>query len=120
MGKRRISQNAVADIGRERISTLLDLAEEAVRAGRMDRACHYVDLARRISAKTRIPMPKARPYCDGCLAPLMPGVTCTVRVGGHMVRTTCGLCGAVRRMPYIREQSHEREGRQEGADEARQ
>ena len=105
MGKRRISQNLVEQIGEERISRLLDLSCDAARAG---------------SGKTRVPMPKDRPYCGGCLVPLLPGVNCRVRVDGHMVRTTCGCCGEIARRPYIREQSHEREGRQEGADEARQ
>ncbi len=120
MGKRRISQNLVEQIGEERISRLLDLSCDAARAGNTDRARRYVDLARRISGKTRVPMPKDRPYCGGCLVPLIPGVNCRVRVDGHMVRTTCGCCGEIARRPYIREQSHEREGRQEGADEARQ
>ncbi len=107
MAKRRISQNVVNDIGKERMSRLMDLAEVAVREGKIDRARRYVDLARRIGGKCRLHMPKDRPYCSGCLVPLMPGLNCRVRVDGHMVRTTCGCCGEIARRPYIREQSHD-------------
>ena len=120
MGRRRIPQSAVAEIGAERIGTLAALAGEAVREGRTDRARRYVDLARRVAGKCQIRMPEDFRYCGECLAPLVPGLNCRVRVGGHMVRTTCGCCGAVSRRPYIREQSHEREGRQEGAYQARE
>ncbi len=120
MAKRRISQNVITDIGRERMSRLMDLAEIAVREGKVDRARRYIELSRRIGGKCRVPMPKGRPYCSGCLVPLIPGVNCRVRVHRHMVRTTCGCCGEIARRPYIKEQSHERERRQEGIDEARQ
>ncbi|MFT0899582.1 ribonuclease P protein component 4 [Candidatus Methanoprimaticola sp. MG2] len=118
MAKRRISHNAIADIGADRISRLLDMAFVAVREGKVDRARRYIDLALRISAKTKVAVPRDRPYCDGCLTPMIPGLNCRVRVGGHMVRTTCECCGEVFRRPYIREQLHEREGCQKGADEA--
>lgn len=120
MARRRISHNAVADIGAERISILVDLAFAAARDGNEERARRYVDLSRRIAAKTKVKVPRGRPCCEGCLMPLIPGVNCRVRVGGHMVRTTCGCCGEISRRPYLREQSHEREGCQKGADEARQ
>ena len=107
MSKRRISQKVLTDIGRTRIDTLLALAREAAREGRVDRARRYVELARRIGAKTQVPLPRDVPVCRGCGIPLMPGVNCRVRLGNHMVCTTCGLCGEVRRRPYLKEQSHD-------------
>ena len=104
MSKRRVSQKTVSEIGTVRISRLLDMAEEAVRAGRPDRAHRYVDLARRIGMKTRVKIPRERRYCKQCLMPMMPGVNCTVRLSGHKVVITCGTCGKVRRIPYIKEQ----------------
>ena len=104
MSKRRISQKTLSEIGTNRISRLLDLAEEAVRAGRDDRAARYVQLARRIGMKTRVKMPRDRMFCKGCLVPMMPGVNCTVRLSQHKVVITCGECGTVRRIPYIKEQ----------------
>ena len=53
MSKRHLSQKTVSDIGRARISRLLDLSEEAVRSDRPDRARRYVEIARRIGMKTR-------------------------------------------------------------------
>ncbi len=107
MAKRRVSQNVVNDIARERMSKLMDLAEEAFREGRVERARHYVDLARRVGSKCRVRMPKDRPFCRGCLVPQIPGLNCRVRVGDHMVHKTCGCCGRIARMPYNREQSHD-------------
>ena len=104
MSKRRVSQKTLSEIGTNRISRLLDLAEEAVRAGRPDRASRYVQLARRIGMKTRVKMPRDRRFCKNCLQPMMPGVNCTVRLSQHKVVITCGTCGAVRRIPYIKEQ----------------
>ncbi len=104
MSKRHLSQKTVSEIGKTRISRLLDLSEEAVRQDRPDRARRYVEIARRIGMKTRMRMPKDRPFCKGCLVPLMPGINCTVRLSDHKVVVTCGMCGAVRRRPYLREQ----------------
>ncbi|MBO4763836.1 MAG: ribonuclease P protein component 4 [Candidatus Methanomethylophilaceae archaeon] len=104
MSRRHLSQRTVQDIGSARISRLLDLSEEAIRSDRPDRARRYVDLARRIGMKTRVKMPKDRRYCKRCLAPMMPGVNCTVRLSGHKVVTTCGMCGEIRRTPYLKEQ----------------
>ena len=104
MSKKRLSQKTISEIGTARISRLLDLAEDAVRAGRPDRARRYVELARRIGMKTRVRMPRDRRFCKNCLIPMMPGVNCTVRLSEHKVVITCGECGAVRRIPYIKEQ----------------
>ena len=104
MPKRRISQKTLSEIGTYRISRLLDLAEEAVRSGRADRARRYVEIARRIGMKTRVKLPRDRRFCKECHVPMVPGVNCTVRLSGHKVVITCGECGAVRRIPYIKEQ----------------
>ena len=101
---RRIPNNVVREIGEERITKLLDLSEDAVRAGRDDRARRYVEIARSISGKTQVMMPKDRKYCKNCHLPMMPGVNCSVRLSNHKVCMTCDVCGEVRRIPYIREQ----------------
>lgn len=104
MSKRRVSQKTLSEIGTARISRLLDLAEIAMKSGRPDRARRYVELARRIGMKTRVKMPRNRRFCKNCHVPLMPGVNCTVRLSQHKVVITCGECGTVRRIPYIKEQ----------------
>ncbi len=94
----------VREIGEERISKLLDLSETAVRAGRDDRAKRYVELARSISGKTQVEMPRNRRFCKNCNLPMLPGINCTVRLSNHKVCIRCDGCGEVRRVPYIREQ----------------
>ena len=107
MSRRRVPQKVLSDIGGERIDRLLGLATEAVRADRPDRARRYVEIARRVSAKTQVPMPANFPICRGCGIPLMPGMNCRVRLGNHMVCVTCGMCGEIRLRPYLKEQSHD-------------
>ena len=101
---RRIPNAMVHEIGRERISKLLDLSEIAVRNGNDERAKRYVEIARNISGKTQVAMPKERRFCKNCLLPMIPGVNCTVRLSNHKVCMRCDRCGEVRRLPYIREQ----------------
>jgi ribonuclease P protein subunit RPR2 len=101
---RHLPNATVREIGAQRIDRLLTLSEQAVRDGREDRARRYVGIARAISAKTRVKMPKERMFCRRCNAPLMPGISCTVRLSNHKVTTTCNMCGEVRRHPYTREQ----------------
>jgi ribonuclease P protein subunit RPR2 len=101
---RRVPKATTQEIGAERIDKLLAMSEDAVRNGRDDRAVRYVDIARAISGKTRVKMPKDRKYCKGCHIPMMPGINCTVRLSNHKVCIRCDACGEVRRIPYIREQ----------------
>jgi ribonuclease P protein subunit RPR2 len=101
---RRVPNATVREIGAERIDGLLRMSEDSLRNGREDRARRYVDIARGISGKTRVKMPKDRRYCKGCHAPLVPGMSCTVRLSKHKVCIRCDLCGEVKRIPYLREQ----------------
>lgn len=107
MSRRHVPQKVLGEIGRERMNKLLGLAEEAVRADRPDRARRYVELARRIGAKTRVSMPRDPQVCRECGIPLIPGRNCRVRLGNHMVCVTCGMCGEVSRRPYLKEQLHD-------------
>lgn len=103
MSKRRISKNAVAKIGEERISILTKLSTDALSEGRNDLARRYVTLAKRIGMKTKVKMPDDFKYCKKCQIPLVPGVNCTVRLNNGKVVTKCQECGAFKRKPYIRE-----------------
>lgn len=107
MSKRRISQKVLTDLGEERIMKLLSLTEKALREGKPERAARYVELSRRISAKTQVPMPREFSICNRCGMLLMPGLNSRVRLNNHMVCITCGTCGEIRRKPYLREQSHD-------------
>jgi len=104
MSKRRISSEMVGDIATQRMITLTRLSKEAVRNCQSDRARRYVTLIRRISQRTRTPVPKDLAFCKECDVPMVPGVNCRIRVGNHRVKTTCLECKRIRRAPYIREQ----------------
>lgn len=105
MSKRRISSRRMEEIAAERMSALAGLSAEAARAGRGDRARRYVGLALRIGQKTRTPRPEGLAFCKGCLSPLIPGLSCRVRLDRGMVVTTCLECGRARRVPYHRERN---------------
>jgi ribonuclease P protein subunit RPR2 len=100
---KHISKTALRSLGEQRVLTLTALADEAVRAGRDDRARRYVDLSLRICGKARVRMPEDFRYCKECFLPLIPGVNCTVRLTGHKVVASC-KCGGIRRRPYLKEQ----------------
>ncbi|TSD15727.1 ribonuclease P [Haloglomus irregulare] len=88
-------------IATERIRRLQELAREAVRADRPDRARRYVRLARRVAERHRLTLPHRfrRFTCDRCDAYLVPGRNARVRTReGHVV-VTCD-CGEHARYPY--------------------
>ena len=89
------------EIAAERVQRLGDLAREAVRDGRDDRARRYVRLARRVAERHRLTLPHRfrRFTCDRCDAYLVPGRNARVRTrDGHVV-VTCD-CGEHARYPY--------------------
>ncbi len=103
MSRRRISNDKIARIAAERVSRLADLSVAALRQGREDRAKRYVTIALRICQKTRTDMPEGFVFCKKCRLPLVPGVNQRVRVSRERVISTCGGCGNIRRIPYLRE-----------------
>ncbi len=103
MSRRRISNDKIARIAAERVSRLAELSRAALREGREDRAKRYVTIAVRICQKTRTDMPEGFVFCKRCRLPLIPGINQRVRIGDSHITSTCGGCGNIRRMPYIRE-----------------
>ena len=99
MRKRVIRERAqVREVARERIHRLLELAEDVP----LERADRYAALARRISQRHRIRMPRgarAR-ICRGCGGHLRFGSTARVRLTEGVRAVTCLRCGHVYRMPY--------------------
>ena len=88
-------------LAEERIERLHGLAREAARAGEVERAREYVRLARRLSERNRVRLPREfrRFTCDACDRYLIPGRNARVRTrGGHVV-VTCD-CGEQARYPY--------------------
>ncbi|MDD3492688.1 MAG: RNAase P [Candidatus Thermoplasmatota archaeon] len=89
-------------IARERIARLLDLAEQRALQGDLDLATRYVELARKLSMKylVRIPRHFKRRFCKHCYTYLQPGNNCTVRLTRRHLAIHCHACGAITRIPY--------------------
>lgn len=87
----------VQELALERISILIKMCREYP-----DYAKRYVYLARKLSEKAGVPIPKEfkRWMCRECSAYLMPGKNCTVRLKNKIRYVTCKECGAVRRFQY--------------------
>ena len=96
------TRDAVASVARERIEILIGQAKEMAEKNE-DLSRRYVDLARRISTrtKTRIPSDVKRYLCKGCGIALVPGHNAKVRLHARNsgIVITCLSCGRLRRYP---------------------
>ena len=74
----------------------------------------HMSLAAKIGMRYNVRLPRdlKRRYCRKCHAFLVPGKNCRVRISRGKVTTTCGVCGDVRRIPYVRERAAKRAARQ--------
>src|SRR3989449_10661049 len=104
-------------IALERIDILFRLPEREAGAGNSARADRYASLAAKIGMRYNVRLPREfkRRYCRRCHAFLVPGKNCRVRVSRGLVTSTCGVCGDIRRFPYIRERRARRGGAPKGA-----
>ncbi len=98
----------VKDLARQRAVILYREAVKSVKEGRYELARRQVDLALRLLRKVRAKKPLVYRLwvCRNCLIPLIPSVTCRVRVRGNrkyiIVTKTCLLCGWVMRRPCLK------------------
>ena len=100
---KRVKRGEASGIAIVRIEKLMGLSKEQAMYGDMDLARRYVDIARRISMRTRTKIPKEHIYCKNCFTPLTPD-TFRVRLKRHRIIMVCAECGTVKMNPYIREQ----------------
>ncbi len=106
VGKYR--KKSIKDLAIQRARILYSLAISEAGRGGYDRARRYIDIALRLieKANARKPIFLRRGICKNCHIPLIPGLTCRVRLRGdrkHIIVTkTCLLCGWVRRIPCRR------------------
>ena len=104
---RRIEKKIIKKIVLGRIERLFQLAE-AESGKNPERSRRYVDLARKISRKNKVPIPRRwkRRFCKKCGAFWNPGRNLIVRAKPRPlphVEYICLECGARRRLPYLRE-----------------
>ncbi|MCX6667881.1 MAG: ribonuclease P [Euryarchaeota archaeon] len=88
-------------IARSRINQLFLLAEKYALSGRLNLANRYVDLARKISMRYLVPMPKEfkRRFCKHCYQYLLPHVTCRIRIHRGKLVIYCHNCKNYTRIP---------------------
>ena len=103
MGRNKEKDKGIA---RERIEILFKKAEEKF-DDHPQLAHRYVALARRISLKLRLRIPRElkRMFCKKCNAYWVPGKTVRIRTTQGKLTFTCLLCGNAQRMPFLREKS---------------
>ncbi|MCX6651058.1 MAG: ribonuclease P protein component 4 [Methanomassiliicoccales archaeon] len=103
MSRKTVSNNQVRGIARKRMDILVRASEKEALSGNMERSKRYMSLALRISGRNKVSMPASARYCPKCLAPMVPGLDCRVRLRDHKVIEHCLDCDAVKRTPYLRE-----------------
>ena len=99
--KRRPNKQQFKKIAKVRINRLFSLAEQAALAGELKRADRYVQLARKISMRYLVPMPRdyKRRFCKYCYAYLIPGKTARIRIHRGKIILFCFRCQHFTRMP---------------------
>jgi ribonuclease P protein subunit RPR2 len=88
-------------IAKERMDLLIEQADTAALAGKMDLADRYVEMARLIGMRynVRFQSAQGRRFCKACYRYLLPGSTSRTRMSRGRVVTTCLRCGHVMRRP---------------------
>ncbi|MCX8176268.1 MAG: hypothetical protein N3E48_03430 [Candidatus Bathyarchaeota archaeon] len=95
----------IVEVARERIEILMENAFKKMMENDEKLAQRYVYLARRISMRSRVKIPRRWKIfiCRGCKRLMIPGLNCRVRVqrrrNPHMA-LTCLMCGHVKRFNY--------------------
>lgn len=109
--KRRKKPRYQRDIAVERINILFKRAEEMF-PEKPELSNRYVEMARKISMRYNIPIPKElkRKFCKKCYKYIVPGKNCRVRTDAskQAVIVKCLECGYVMRYPYIKEKKEAR------------
>src|SRR5260370_34561558 len=96
-------RSAVTAVARERIDLLLGQAVEILPRD-TNLAKRYVGLARRISTRTKVRIPREKKHylCKNCGQPLVPGKNARIRLrsGNSRIIISCLSCGSVLRDAY--------------------
>jgi len=103
MGKknRKKDKKTQKIIAKNRIKKLFSLAEKKALSGRIDLANRYVEIARKISMRYLVPIPKdfKRSFCKHCYFFLLPDVNCRIRLHRNRLIIYCKNCKKYTRIP---------------------
>ena len=102
MPKRKLKDKKIQKtIAKNRINKLFLLAEKYALSGRLNLANRYVDLARKISMRYLVPMPKEfkRCFCKHCYQYMLPHVTARMRIHRGKLVIYCHNCKNYTRIP---------------------
>lgn len=100
----RWRKRRIRSLARENMQNLFDMADEAY-TSHPERAHRYVEIARNISTRTRVRIPRhlKRRFCNKCHHFLVHGENCRVRTRNTKVVITCLDCGNIMRIPFVQE-----------------
>jgi len=100
MGKKKKKfKLAQKKIAKRRIEKLFIMAEEAALSKKFNLADRYVELARKISMRYLVPIPKKfkRCFCKNCYSYVLPGKTARIRISNSKIVIFCFNCGKISR-----------------------
>ncbi len=92
--KRFVEKKQQKKIAQDRICYLFRLAEKTAQNNNLAFANRYVQLARKISMRYRVSIPKEykRQFCKHCYAYIVPGETARIRIHQGRIITFCTRC----------------------------
>jgi len=103
MRKKRTSKQKKTQktIANRRINQLFSLAEQNALTGKLNLANRYVELARKISMRHLVPIPKEykRRFCKHCYSYLLPDSNSRVRIHRGKLIIYCFNCKKFTRIP---------------------
>jgi ribonuclease P protein subunit RPR2 len=88
-------------IANKRINKLFSMAEQRALSGNFSLADRYVEIARKISMKNLVPIPKdlKRRFCKHCYSYLLPDSNCRFRIHRGKLVVHCYNCKKYTRIP---------------------
>jgi len=103
MGKKRTIKEKKEQklIAKKRIDKLFALAEKNALSQRLDLANRYVEIARKISMRNLVPIPRKfkRRFCKHCYSYLLPDSNCRIRIHRNRLIIFCKNCEKFTRIP---------------------
>lgn len=97
-----INKKIKNSIATKRIIQLFIMAEKKAFLGDINLANRYVEIARKISMRNKVPIPKEfkRRFCKNCYKYLLPSLNCRIRIHRGKLIIFCDNCKKYTRIPF--------------------